>query len=390
MNYHLMIDDKFINDFIIDAEKAAPGNNVYIIAAFKEHVKHVKSDRVIYAPYHTSLFLETVKGIQSPDQVFIHWASDEAIDFVLRLPKDVKIGLFFWGGDIVEIPYSKFKSSIYGPQTLKYFEKYEERPKVKWNPLKPKRLFRTLANRYWKYNANEDKILEVRKAFFKRLNYFFNWNIIDFEWITDHYETSAVYKYFFYNFNPIPGADLKSNELKTKEYITILLGNSDTAPNNHLEMLDVLKKFKNEAIKIVIPLNYGNRKYGDIIEQRAIAIFGADKVLALREFMDRAAYYQILDDVDVAVMNHYRTQAAGNTLALLYRGKKVFIHEVSSTYRLLNSNNVTVGNSADIANLSFKTFVEPLSAATIEDNIIHINRLFRIEEKEAILKQALN
>lgn len=389
MNYHLMIDDKFINDFIIDAEKVAPGNNVYIIAAVKEAVKHVKSDLAIYAPYHTSLFLDTVRNIDSNDQVFIHWASEEAINFVLSLPEGIKVGLFFWGGDIVEIPYSIYKSSIYGPLSLKYFEKYEEHPKVRWNLLKPKRLVRSLANRSWKYKANEQQALEVRKAFFKRLNYFFNWNVIDFEWITEHYETSALYKYFFYNFNPIPVADQNTKEAEAKAYITLLLGNSDTPTNNHLEMLEVLKRFKDEAIKIVIPLNYGNRKYGDIIERHAISIFGQDKILALRDFMDREAYYQILDEVDVAVMNHYRTQAAGNTLALLYRGKKVFIHEISSTYKLLNSNNIIVGNSAGIARLSFEAFVAPLTTDNIAANIGHINRLFRIEEKEAVMKQTL-
>lgn len=390
MNYHLMIDDKFINDFIIDAEKAAPGNNVYIIATAKEHVKHVNYDGAIYAPYHTSLFSETVKNIQLTDQVFIHWASDDAINFVLKLPESIKIGLFFWGGDIVEIPYSLYKSSIYGSLSLKYFEKYDERPKVKWNPLKPKRLIRTLGNRYWNYKANEQKVLETRKAFFERLNYFFNWNVIDFEWITEHYKTSAIFKYFFYNFNPIPLANQGSSEVKARTHTTILLGNSDTPTNNHLEILETLEKFKGESIKIVIPLNYGNREYGDIIEKRAIAIFGAEKVLALREFMDRSTYYQILDEVDIAVMNHYRTQAAGNTLALLYRGKKVYIHEVSSTYKLLYTNGVTIGNSADITNLSFEAFVKPLGREDIAENIICINQLFRIEEKESVLEKVLN
>lgn len=390
MNYHLMIDDKFINNFIIDAEKAAPGNNVYIIATTRENAKHVNYNKAIYAPYQTSLFAETVSNIRLTDQVFIHWASDEAIDFVLRLPETIKVGLFFWGGDIVEIPYSIYKSSIYGPLSLKYFEKYEERPKVKWNPLKPKRLIRTLANRYWKYNANEQKILGIRRAFFKRLNYFFNWNIIDFEWIKTHYKTSAVFKYFFYNFSPIPATVKENNKNGVKTHTTVLLGNSDTPTNNHLEMLEVLKKFKAEAIKIVIPLNYGNKKYGDIIEQRAIAIFGAEKILALRKFMDIAAYYQILDEVDIAVMNHYRTQAAGNTLALLYRGKKVYINEVSSTYKLLNTNGVVIGNSADISKLPFDAFKELLSREDIGKNIILINQLFKIEEKEAVLKLALN
>lgn len=388
MNYHLMIDEKFIGNFIIDAEKVAPGNNVYLIASFKEDTKHVKSDKVIYAPYHSALFSETVKEIKGTDQVFIHWASDEAISFVLSLPEEIKVGLFFWGGDIVEIPYSIYKSSIYGPLSLKYFEKHEERPKVKWNPLKLKRLIRTLGNRYWRYNVNEQKILEIRRVFFKRLNYFFNSNIIDFDWVKAHYETSAIYKYFFYDVNPISDMDHSSNGGKIKDYKTILLGNSDSVPNNHLEMLEKLKKYKDEAVKLIIPLNYGNKKYGDLIEKKAISIFGS-KVTTLRTFMKRDVYYEMLDTVDVAIMNHYRAQALGNVLALLYRGKKVYLNEVSSQYKLLKFGNVVIGNSAEIDELSFDELMQPLSVEIRDQNILKVNNLFRIEEKEAVLKQML-
>nr|WP_068886787.1 TDP-N-acetylfucosamine:lipid II N-acetylfucosaminyltransferase [Pedobacter panaciterrae] len=386
MNYHLMIDDKFINDFIIDGEKTAPGNNIYIIDWPLEKVKHVKSDKAIFAPYGTELFLETVKNISEGDKVFIHWASDAAINFVLKLPENIKIGLFFWGGDIVEIPYSMFKKTIYGPESFNYFSKYEERPKVKWNPLKPKRLLRTLGNRYWNYAANEQGIYEIRKAFFARLNYFVHWNIIDFQWVLDHYKTQAEFVYFFYNFNPVPAPNTIP---KHKKHISIMLGNSDTTPNNHFEILDVLKKFKNEAIKLVIPLNYGNKEYGDVIQKRATDIFGKEKVVAIRDFMNRDAYYEVLDDVDIAVMNHYRIQAVGNVLALLYREKKVYMHERSSTYKLLSSNGVCLGNSANIENLSFQEFIAPLSAQIKKENIENTNKLFRIDEKEEVLKNLL-
>ncbi|MEJ2905875.1 TDP-N-acetylfucosamine:lipid II N-acetylfucosaminyltransferase [Pedobacter panaciterrae] len=389
MNYHLMIDDKFINDFIIDGEKTAPGNNIYIIDWPQEKVKHVKSDKAIFAPYGTELFLETVKNISEGDKVFIHWASDAAINFVLKLPENIKIGLFFWGGDIVEIPYSMFKKTIYGAQSLNYFEKHEERPKVKWNLLKIKRFYKTLANRYWKYKANDQKVWEIRKAFFGRLNYFLSWNIIDHQWILEHYTTQASYTYFFYNFNPSEGSNITSKPSQEDRPISLLLGNSDTVTNNHLEMLDDLERFKGENIKLIIPLNYGNKKYGDLIEQKAVRMFGEDKVVCLRHFMNREAYYRILDEVDVAIMNHYRTQAAGNTLALLYRGKKVFINEKSSTYKFLKINDVFIGNSAKISQLSFNEFIHPLSDDIRKKNVENINELFKVSVKEDVLSNLL-
>ncbi|MOA52632.1 hypothetical protein D3C78_1759650 [compost metagenome] len=68
----------------------------------------------------------------------------------------------------------------------------------------------------------------------------------------------------------------------------------------------------------------------------------------------------------------------------------MYIHEVSSTYKLLYTNGVTIGNSADITNLSFEAFVKPLDSKDIYQNIIRINQLFRIEEKESVLEEVLN
>ncbi|WP_448636051.1 TDP-N-acetylfucosamine:lipid II N-acetylfucosaminyltransferase [Pedobacter panaciterrae] len=193
----------------------------------------------------------------------------------------------------------------------------------------------------------------------------------------------------FYNFNPSEGSNITSKPSQEDRPISLLLGNSDTVTNNHLEMLDDLERFKGENIKLIIPLNYGNKKYGDLIEQKAVRMFGEDKVVCLRHFMNREAYYRILDEVDVAIMNHYRTQAAGNTLALLYRGKKVFINEKSSTYKFLKINDVFIGNSAKISQLSFNEFIHPLSDDIRKKNVENINELFKVSVKEDVLSNLL-
>ncbi|QJB33019.1 TDP-N-acetylfucosamine:lipid II N-acetylfucosaminyltransferase [Chitinophaga oryzae] len=390
MNYHLMIDDKFIDDFIKDAEQVAPGNNIFIIDAVKEQAKHVKSDRVHFAPHYTPAFRELVKNISSKDKVFIHWASESAIRFALTLDKNIPLGLFFWGGDVVEIPVSRFKHTIYGPLSLPYFEKHEEHDPVQWNLLKPKKLYRSFAKRYIHYKREQREIAHTRALFFERLNYFLNWNLLDHDWIKQHYTTRVAYKYFFYNFNPKPDdtAQVQGSGEK-RPYTTILLGNSDTITNNHLEALRALSVFKNDPVKLVIPLSYRDGAYADFVEQQAIAIFGKEKVRALRGFLPRDEYYKQLDEVDVAVMYHYRPQAAGNTLALLYRGKKVFVHHNSTTFGLLKNNHATVFDSADISSLSFEEFSRPLTAGEIQQNITIVDQLFDQQEKMRVLKETL-
>ncbi|RFS18732.1 hypothetical protein DVR12_27190 [Chitinophaga silvatica] len=391
MNYHLMVDDKFINDFITDAEKAAPGNNTYIIDTTKDKCRFVQSDLPLFVPFYTSRFAAILKSITAKDKVFIHWASDQAIKAVLALPPDVVVSMFFWGGDIVEIPVSRFKTTTFGPLSLQYFQKNEERPKVKWNPKRPKRLLTTFAQRYLNYNGVEKEIIRTRELFFKRLNFFFNWSYIDYQWVLRHYTTSAAYKYFYYNFNPKPSAEEQQflNAPKNNQVTTILVGNSDTSSNNHLEALQALSVYKDQHIKLVIPLSYGNKEYGDLIEKEAISIFGKDKVTTIRGFMERSKYYELLSTVDVAVMYHFRTQAAGNTLALLYRGKKVFIHSNSTTYEFLKTNDITIYDSATIEHMDFATFAKPLNPEIIQSNITIMDTLFDPDKKMAALKEAL-
>lgn len=392
MNYHLMVDDKFINDFITDAEKAAPGNNTYLIDTTKSRSRFVKSDLVTFAPFHTPAFSAILKNITAKDNVFIHWASEQAIQAVLSLPQDITVGMFFWGGDVVEIPFSRFKRTVYAPLSFQYFEKNEERPRVKWNPMRPKRLLTTFAQRYLAYMAPEKKIAHNRDLFFARLNFFLNWSYIDYEWVLKHYTTPAEYRYFYYNFNFKPGPEelqIMAERTKTS-FTTIMLGNSDTSTNNHLDALQALSVYKDEPIQLLIPLNYGNTTYADLVENEAIRIFGRDKVKTLRGFMERSEYYKLLGNVDVAVMYHYRTQAAGNTLALLCRGKKVYIHSKSTTYEFLKSHNITVFDSADIEKTSFRDFITPLKEETIRYNITIMDTLFDQERKMKVLSEVLN
>ncbi|NSL88694.1 TDP-N-acetylfucosamine:lipid II N-acetylfucosaminyltransferase [Chitinophaga sp. Mgbs1] len=392
MNYHLMVDDKFINDFISDAEKAAPGNNIYIIDGLQENARHVKNPLAVFAPYHTSAFRELTKNMTGSDKVFIHWTSESAISFVLSLPAEIIVSMFFWGGDIVEIPFTRFKQVVYGPKSLQYFEKYEERAMVEWNLLKPVRTYKTFRNRYIRYPKEQRKIAKRRERFFKRLNYFFNWSEIDFEWIRKHFQTDAAFGFFFYNFNPKPEPDtFRSGGAQGSTGITtILLGNSDTASNNHQEALEVLAKFRHEPIKLIIPLNYGDRRYGDMIEQQAISIFGKDKVQAIRGFMNREDYYRQLDEVDIAFMFHYRTQAAGNTLALLYRGKKVFLHHNSTVYQFLKEKQIHVWDAATAADMSFEEFSRPIQSAAAAENVSRTDAIFDISRKMQVLQEILS
>lgn len=121
---------------------------------------------------------------------------------------------------------------------------------------------------------------------------------------------------------------------KLHEGTNILLGNSASSTNNHLDALEKLRPFAGENIRIYCPLSYGDAAYGDKIATAGKEMFG-DKFIALREFMPLDKYLELLTDIDVAVFNHNRQQGMGNITTLLGLGKIVYMRSNITSYEAL-------------------------------------------------------
>ena len=128
---------------------------------------------------------------------------------------------------------------------------------------------------------------------------------------------------------------------KPHEGTNILLGNSASPSNNHLDALEKLRPFAGENIRIYCPLSYGDTAYGDKIATAGKEMFG-DKFIALREFMPLEKYLQLLADIDLAVFNHNRQQGVGNITQLLGLGKKVYIRSDITTWSMLKTLGVEI------------------------------------------------
>lgn len=121
----------------------------------------------------------------------------------------------------------------------------------------------------------------------------------------------------------------KDNEKKEKifkeERITrILVGNSATETNYHKEVFSLLEKYKEEPIRIIVPLSYGDKEYGNEIVNLGFSLFG-DKFEPLLDFMEYEAYLRLLSTIDVAIFNNNRQQALGNIRALAYFKTKLYM-----------------------------------------------------------------
>lgn len=128
----------------------------------------------------------------------------------------------------------------------------------------------------------------------------------------------------------------------------ILLGNSATPTNNHMNAFQKLRPYANEDIRIYCPLSYGDNEYANEIEEVGSRIFG-DKFIAIREFMPHEKYLDILAKIDIGIFNHSRQQAVGNISTLLGLGKAVFINRNVTTFSMLKSLGVEIFDIEDLA-----------------------------------------
>ena len=127
----------------------------------------------------------------------------------------------------------------------------------------------------------------------------------------------------------------KSGPVSDHKGWNILLGNSADPSNHHIEALERLLPLKDQAIKIYAPLSYGDQIHAKKVVNQGKAWFG-DKFVPITDFMPFEQYLEFLKSLDIAIFNHRRQQAMGNTITLLAMGKTVFMRSEVSHWRFLN------------------------------------------------------
>lgn len=382
-----MVDDKFIDGFIEDAEAVSPNKNQYIFT-FNPPATYVTSTKGIYAPYGSAELKDIINTITVTDRVYVHWFNENVMQVVDEIDSKIPIYLFFWGGDFIE-QSKDFYNFNFDPITKRHIKINEllKMFKSSINPLTYARLIRNYFLKKTKVRVSDCEF-SIRKRFLKRLNYFCHWNRLDFKVVCKAYECAPMFMNFFYtgtyekSKNDVPSKLSKSNA-------TIWLGNSDTRTNNHLDAIRVLAGYKNNDIKIICPLSYGDAKYGDFITLQGQKVF-AEKWSSIRSFMPLPKYLELFSDVDVVVMYHNRTQAAGNTISFIKMGKKVFLKNQSTVYQLMKNNGIVVFDANTIKNMTFEEFSRPLTEEQIQSNVEKISDLFSEKRRLEYLNRLLN
>jgi len=215
-------------------------------------------------------------------------------------------------------------------------------------------------SRHWKVNEF------FRRPVIKKMGHLVTYIKGDYELAREWYGARGNYQEcFMYTSNLYKGLDVPA---VGHTGINILVGNSADPSNNHSAIFDKLEVFKDEHIQIYAPLTYGNRTYAQEIIAEGQRRFG-DKFIALTEHLPFDKYIEFLGKIDLAVFNHKRQQAMGNTISLLGLGKKVYMRSDVTQWEFFKSHGIAV---YDIDQLEITTGPE----AHLEANKAIVKNLF--------------
>lgn len=150
---------------------------------------------------------------------------------------------------------------------------------------------------------------------------------------------------------------LRNQVKKSGAACNILIGHSAVKTINHIYVLNALKKFSKNDIRLIIPLNYGDTEYKQEVKAKAYELFDKTKVVFIEKKIPLEDYIKILWRVDIAIFHSDRQIAEGNIIMLMFMGKKIFIKSNSvldEYYR--QKNHLTIFDSSKIGSMSFKDF----------------------------------
>lgn len=224
----------------------------------------------------------------------------------------------------------------------------------------------------------------VKKQVIKRMGHFITGNEGDYKYVEKNYgATGQIIKCFVYpsNLYREHKEEYQKIKLKRNSTINIQIGNSATKTNNHIKVLDMLIKYKDNNIKIFVPLSYGDEEYAKEVICYGRQLFG-DKFVPLTDFMPFEKYLDFLSKIDIAVFPAKRQQAFGNIVTLLGFGKKVYIDKDSTLNIVFDECKVKVYHIDDFN-------LELLDVITARKNIEMVKKFFSEKKLVECLKQFL-
>lgn len=312
---HLATDEKFIDQAFRTFEQEAPNCNSLVVCG-KVPLKHVKTEATIVHQFEAFSGIIS-KSLPQYDIVIIHSLNQNWFRTITRLNDSAVLIWLGWGYDYYDIIKGDI-SELLLPLTRDYFNSTLQKKDFTG---KLKSIFRSLVT------PDKASIIEKIDIFCPVLP-------------SEHDATRTKFvgekfpRQGLWNYGDLEGDMIKGFEDQVVSGNNLLIGNSASIENNHLDSFELIAQAGTDDRKIISPLSYGDTQYRGIVMDAGLKIFG-ENFKPLIDFMPMKEYVATLQSCGFVIMNHLRQQAVGNIVIMLYLGAKIFLHKDCPTYSFL-------------------------------------------------------
>ncbi len=369
---HIAPDEKFIDYIIENFNKIDLVRNTYIITKEESNFKFIKNqDKVKSLSRGELLSNDFISSLSKFDLILLHGLVGPKIDLVNLSPDKTNFIWLSWGADFYDI-HPVLRNKLFLKKTNKLSWKTETKFRIK-RLLKP--VLSRLGLRKETYLLQEEALKKIK--FIAPVIY------EDFLIIKKNYVNAENCKFINFAYGDI---SYFTGNLSQITGSNILLGNSASASNNHIEVLDILKEFNLDHRIVYIPLSYGNRKYAADIERYANKKL-MQNYKGLVDFMPIKEYLDIISSCEIVIMNHRRQQGMGNIYAMVYLGAKLFLRKENPAYHFFIRNRIKVFSMEELRS---SDSLKPLSQIEKERNKTSISSLLSADVVEKYFKELIN
>jgi dTDP-N-acetylfucosamine:lipid II N-acetylfucosaminyltransferase len=378
MILHIIDDEKFLVSAINLFENIFPGENIFLVGI----------SNVSYNNFHDLKDLTCIyfKKIDTSEYEEYYVDLSKKVDFILfhNIYKTYKLKLLNKYAITVETGWTFWGAEFYGLNPF-------------YEPLLPETK-RT-------YLKSLPLKTYIKKTFFSRLKKYYYWYLLkkifredklvytftniteDIDLLESFTNCETIRGWFsYYNYNP--QSKIEFDQALKKN---ILIGNSSSETNNHLDAFNLIKKIDLCNKEVYIPLNYGDIKYKDLVTKQATTIF-KEQAKPITDFLSLQDYTRIINSCSVLIMNHKRQQGFNTIMMALANGCKVFIREENTIFKMLKregflvfsiQKDIQLKNALQVLTLEEQKFNLKLLEARYSKEIVQ-NRIKR--EFELIVK----
>lgn len=346
---HLAIDEKFVDSGYSNFERVFPNQNTVMVVGSKEF-KFIKNPSFLKIPFTKTFSPSFIKSVSSYDIVIVHSLIPQWWRVIKKISSTTRVLWIGWGFDYYDLIYSEIDQLLLEktrPLQKGFNKKQKTFKKIK--SLTKKLMFgggklSVISHIHGFAPVLQEDYGLVQGEVGDVLPPFFSWNYGSLEQILLN--------------------DLTSKQVNGKN---ILVGNSATIENNHLDAFELISNLgKGNTAEVIAPLSYGKNDYAKKTVDAGRRFFG-EKFKPLMDFMTLDEYLKTIQSCNVVIMNHLRQQALGNIIIMLHLGAKVFLREECPTYKFFKGEGAFIYSIQKLAS-GHETMEGQLSKKEIEHN----------------------